>query len=573
MKGDKLSFYEKNNLHLEVDHSDPAATSTNIAVLDYMNRAAELTERTWDEDNAGHERPLREDYIFVTCDNSPQSIWWGIRNRDVQSHLDDPSQRKYGRFRYVIGPFHAESAFLCSRGNLSRQVVTPFICRYRTTEARVNWVLTPHDPTDAKNENIEYILAHYEAAISACRVSLNRDDVSARDVHNYMLERAKKYPTVMAILLDLRMVTIDFMIRDTEKAGDRGDLDLFLSSMRLSLIFFACTNCRKYVRTVCEFLEWYHCASTAEKELFKQYYFCKTTANGRPIWGDRGVEKTMLHIRHFMGRYARPSHDNILEKVINDIPFRQESMRSLRDLLGVEKAKAYTSMPWNDQYRNVGKVYAHIRVACEDWNVWGGGSPVSSGLDIGGAQETRLPDGSYLSNTYLSAKSIGEQRVLDFYETHLVKTRYPVKIPTKEVSLRMLPTSKVIRVADMESLRALRLSTDEKDFNSKKMQDLLSRQKLAEDIEWYRDVYYDVPDDILTSGGKVKQDYRRPMLVKLLCKFRKRYFNDFPEALEGYELQLQQLEWDDLVSSENDRAEELKDDFYALDPTVLAQFG
>jgi hypothetical protein len=569
----KLTFYQRNHIHLQVEHSDPAARDTIVAILDYMNNASNLSNRSWNNEVAGAERPIRDDFVFITCDNSPESIWWGIRNKDIQSHLNNPADRKYKRFRFVVGPFHAEAAFLCSRGRLSRDVVTPFLSLYRKTEPRINWVLSPHDTSDVKNENIEYILAHYTSAISACRASLQKQDVSPVEVHQYMVARAEKYPTVMAILLDLRLITIDFMIRDTEKSGDRGDLDLFLQSMRLSLVFFACTNATKYVRTVCEFLEWYYCASTAEKVLFRKYYFCKMTPNGRPIWGDRAVEKTMLHIRQFMGRYARPNHDNVLEKVVTDIPFRQEAMRNLRDLLGRERDKSYTTKPWNKQVRSVGKVFANIRVACEDWNVWGGGAPKHKGSTQGSAEtHIILPDGKSLSNTYLSAKSIGEKRVLDFYETNLVKTRYPDKISFAEVSLRMLPTTTASRDADLKSLKIIRLSTNEIDFFSGKMENLMSRKRIAEEILWYDDVYYDVPKDFFTATGNLRARYDRKKLVELLCKFRKRYFNDFPGEYDRWQGEIDQLECDDVVSTRAERRNELKDAFYSLHQEVMDQF-
>lgn len=568
----KLTFYERNNIHLDVDHSDPSKIEAVEALLDYLNCATDTSDRSWNDDVAANERPLREDFVFVTCDNSPASIWWTLRNKDIQSNRHTPEERKYKRFRFVVGGYHAEAAFLCSRGRLSKDVVTPFIQRYRTTEARVNWVLQPHDTRDVKNENVEYILAHYAAAAAACQISLQKDDVSAAAVHEYMLARAEKYPAVMALLLDLRLITIDFMIRDSESAGDRGDVDLFLSSMRLALIFFACTNAHKYVRTVCEFLEWFHCASSAEKLIFKKYYFCKITANGRPIWGDRAVETTMLHIRKFMGRYARPEHDKTLDNTVTEIPFRQEGMRDLRDVLGADYSW-FSKQPWNKQFRKLGKVYAHTRIACDDWNVWGEGPPKTCPEALGHEEtDIVLPDGNSLSNTYLSAKLIGEKRVLDFYQMKLVDNRHPVSINNSGVSLKMLPTTRLKREQDLEALKIMRYGTREEDFLTNKMQNIMNKEKLVSDIQWYHQVFHDVPDDFYTPNGNLRSKYDRRKLVALLCKFRRRYYHENPQQLEAHQLEMEQFEWDDVTSTVSDRRDELKDPFYCLDQDVLNGF-
>ena len=83
-----------------------------------------------------------------------------------------------------------------------------------------------------------------------------------------MLQRAEQFPTVMGILLDLRLAEVTMMIRDSEKNGKNGDVDLFVSALHLALPIFTVTHAVKYVRCVTEFLKWWECASDAMKLVF-----------------------------------------------------------------------------------------------------------------------------------------------------------------------------------------------------------------------------------------------------------------------------------------------------------------
>jgi hypothetical protein len=87
-----------------------------------------------------------------------------------------------------------------------------------------------------------------------------------------MIKRAVEVPACMAILLDLRLLEILFMIRDSEKAGTHGDVPLFLTCMRFSLPLYAVTHATNYCHLVCDFLEWHKTASDADSILFEKKF-------------------------------------------------------------------------------------------------------------------------------------------------------------------------------------------------------------------------------------------------------------------------------------------------------------
>ena len=55
-------------------------------------------------------------------------------------------------------------------------------------------------------------------------------------IHEYMLKRSVEIPTIcMAVLLDLTLLLILFMIRDSKKAGAHGVLQMFLRYVALPI--------------------------------------------------------------------------------------------------------------------------------------------------------------------------------------------------------------------------------------------------------------------------------------------------------------------------------------------------
>ena len=237
--------------------------------------------------------------------------------------------------------FHFMMEFLSMRGRFSRSYTSFFARRWRPKEPQLDWIYVIRDPNEALHEWREYLLAHYRAAAEE---SGTTDPVQ---IHEYMLKRSVEIPICMAVLLDLRLLEILFMIRDSEKAGTHGDLQMFLSCLRLSLPLFAVAHATNYIHLVCELLEWFQLASDAERILFENFFFTKISNNGKPIWVDRGVEWTVRHIRAFLGHRVRSkNHDEYVNRVVGEIPFRVRATRDLRYLLESEKHKGYTSCDW-----------------------------------------------------------------------------------------------------------------------------------------------------------------------------------------------------------------------------------
>ena len=73
----------------------------------------------------------------------------------------------------------------------------------------------------------------------------NRAPISAIDVDDHMLERAKDRNLCMVVLMNLRMTEVGNLIKDSETEGRKGNFELFLCGVRLASLLFVTTHAVK----------------------------------------------------------------------------------------------------------------------------------------------------------------------------------------------------------------------------------------------------------------------------------------------------------------------------------------
>jgi len=416
------------------------------------------------------------------------------------------------------------------------------------------------DPKEALQEWRQYLLAHYRSAADACGSS------NPVTIHEHMLQRAVEVPLCMAVLLDLRLLEIAFMIRDSEKVGTNGDVKMFIASMRLSLPLFAVTNAKNYCHIISEFLEWHAVSSEAEKVLFENFYYTKLSPNGKPIWADRGVEWTVRHIRRFLGHRVRPrNHDQVVERVVSEVPFRIRAKSDLRYLLGTENSEEYTTMDWNDQTFQIGAPFLHTRIALDDTNFWGPG-PLQGDLSCSRENGIVLADVGKeysMSSSILGAFDAGMQRAKAYFVQHHVRERYPIHRTEDIVSLRLLPTTHGRRKKDLETSRVVRLSVVPSVLLPLHAE--LPKKKILEELDQLRQFCFpEMPE--------FKDTDARPLLVEEFCRYRKRYFALYPDVYEDLKESLELLDESDRETTQDERRQQIVSSIYSLDEESKAIF-
>lgn len=559
------TFYETNNITLDkVLHEDPGSTKGVTMVADYLEEASKFSEQ-YDIVTTSGELPVRDIFAPATSDGSPLNRFLDIEAKDIRENGD--ADRRYKKAKFFMGGMHYMMEFGSMRGRLVQDVFGWFGSRWRSTEPQLNWLLCVKDPTDFVLEMPQYLLAHYRGAYNCLKMKLGSDNeatITPVDVHNHMIDRAVEHPICMAVLLDLRLVEIALLIRDSEKSGERGDINLFITTMKFALTLFVVTHATHYAKICCEFLEWWELSSEADKKFFTTYLFTKMSPNGKPIWVDRGVEWTIRHVRMFLGRYARPNHADKMDKIVPEIEFRVGAKRDLRTVLGWHNnMDIYSSIDWNAQVVKLSKVYVETYLGIMETNLWGEGPLESDFADEADSNDNAfVVGGKPISNSFLNAMDIGDHRKVDYYTEWNIRWRNSAKRGEDVVSLKLLPTSALKREEDIDKMRIVRLSVDEDEIEPLVQE--FPKKKILRDLDHLReDLYPEIP--IFNSQAK------RKVLVRALCKWRQKYFEDNPDIYEECIERLTQLETTDSTSTVEMRREQIKHPTYSLDEDVKSE--
>jgi hypothetical protein len=115
-----------------------------------------------------------------------------------------------------------------------------------------------------------------------------RPDATPANVYSYMLSRAKESPQDMRLLKVSLDMEVSLLFRKAER---RNNIELYFSSMRLSLPTLAVSNAKNYVHIFTELLKYWTTCSKSEKSLIAQYGFVLETSNGVFVGIDYGFEK------------------------------------------------------------------------------------------------------------------------------------------------------------------------------------------------------------------------------------------------------------------------------------------
>lgn len=573
------TYYEKNNIHLDnTMHGDPNSYLVCEKMIKYLEDISGKDTLEYDERTCNGEEPVRFIISPATADGAPAKRYLDFINDDVQSNGEgNYDNRTYKTARIFMSGFHFLMEFLSMRGSLFSDIFSFFGRKWRESDPSFNWIHVIRDPKDALNEFPQYLLAQYrsaaESAASVLGIPLN--DITPAQVDDYMVDRAVEVPMVMACLFDMRLLEIALMIRDAEKIGKHGDVQLFLSTLRLSLALFTITHAINYCHMVAEFLEWWELSSEAEKILFENFYYTNISPNNKPVWVDKGVEWTVRHIRSFMGHRVRPAnHDSFVERLVSDIPFRIKAKRDLRYILGSEDRKDYTTEDWNDQTMLLDTPFVTTRIALDDTNFWGPGclkgelhcesNDDENCIFYEASRDEKLQE-SPVSSSILNGFEIGINRSINYFKQHHIINQHQKKRSEAEVSLKQLPTNAAMRKDDLNRMKIIRLSTNPKDIEP--LSRYYQKNRIIETLSCMRDeLYPDIPDNDTLKA------FKRRDLVVILCEQRKKYFDEFPEVLQRKTEELNEVDEADSRTTKATRKEHIKGRLYQLDKEIKRDY-
>lgn len=586
----KKTLYEINKLKLDIPWvRDLNCNTTTILLQKYSVQLLDKVLAHWrkrrqesdsemdvdtdsDEDDDDDEtlyrrgvRPIMMDYgIGSGQDGAPSFAFYKQK---------DESPLKFANFNIYNGPMHTLMKFLQkAKGRVvaethARNLISP----WRKSDKAQDFILTPSDPTQSLQEftqvNVALILGASRAAAAA--VAPGTGEISPVDCVDFIISRARQEPLVLIILLDMRLMGILGMMRDSKRKGPRKDLkcnpDLYRSACRLSLLLFANTHSYKYIRILWETLIDWDCSSELDKEIYDALVFCQETVNGKMVWHDENVEWIMKDVRSWLGKHVQANMESVLTNLVlqladlkkartADVPTSaivsettSENAPQLKELAGT---KAFVStMVWQDTH-----------------NIWGPG-PIkySNGNESKGYKGNKFYDitgENELNWGILRFRPEGIDRNRRYgNEYYFVGERNQVTRPNKKVNLRSIPVL-------AKSIRKQK-ELDEIFFRS------MDPEELSSD-EYSKD---DLLDQVRKENNLLPDDAKLPLPAKKLKKFIHAVcLVSIREKAGALKLDLSPAQTERVEHSksakltEQEVETELQSDFYRLSATVRAKY-
>jgi hypothetical protein len=431
------TMYNLGHQKVEIDLPLRADLNKKETVQGIVNGALDLRERSLSaEDNDDttihtNERPVMEDLgISIAGDGYPSYTFLTLRAANPDG---------YKNIHNFIGGFHWDLNMKQRHGlRFGDSHLKYFLHPFRDTDKKKDWYLSPGDPGQTSLEQPEMTDAHYVMAMRGLSKVKHGQPMSAVDVDDWMLERAQEHDLCMTVLMDLRFAEIGYMIRDSEREGKRGNLQLFRIGAKLSLLLFARTHATKYVRIAVEYWIWWRCCSEADKILYEAFFFTKLTVNGTPIWVDRFVEWMNKDVREYLGKYAKPNQELLLQRAALLLKDRKRDRSELNRLFSHNKKKTKES----DNKLAISVIFCHQMDLIDKLNLWSDGAvKVGKGECFEVPQLFTDPSGENELNTEsLFDVSSAEEAIKAYFEhSSLSGEVHQVTRSEKDVSLRMTP--------------------------------------------------------------------------------------------------------------------------------------
>jgi hypothetical protein len=226
------------------------------------------------------------------------------------------------------------------------------------------------------------------------------------------------------------------MIHDSERENDP---ELYRAGARLALLLYAKTHSTKYVRLGVSFWVYWSCASNADKILYDAFYFTKKTANGKFIWVDRFEEWFNLDVRSYLGKYAKPNQELLLQRTAL---MTKDRRRWKATAAAKRRGDKKSSQDHFDKILAVSPIFCHQMVLIDQWNLWGTGPVlVGSGENLEEPKGFCDPSGkNFLYPNILFDISSAKDTLMAYVEhNHLKEDPNRVHHSEKDVSLRMTP--------------------------------------------------------------------------------------------------------------------------------------
>ena len=559
--------YDLNNALLEPLHENLGENVTQYKLMKYV---LDFSKNQVDEfNNEEHppnvDRPVAEDFVCFGCDGQPAAA---CHIAQAQSAIDGDGDLPPHLF-VSPGGFHTVMKILNANGELFEDVLRDFVSAWRNTIDKQNWFLWPTDPRQRKMEQPILALAHNVVAAVNLSESRGGADVSAVEVYEFMLERAKEYPICMLVLLEQRLAAIAKMMENASRIGERGSVELFLTAVKFAMRVFAMTHKTDYMRLTCNILLWWHCASDLQKKLYSSFIFTQLTSKGTSVFHDLFVELSVKDIRQRLGKVYTKGLELNMEHACASIPDEPAAKTESRQLRNTH-ASSDSSPSAYCSYVNSDFISAYDKVKGMD--LWSPGKAPILGRDgsnnvYAKKDALEIPGrkrGNLHASILYSITGEGDERTRKYFHEFYMKVNNRVERPEKEeeggVSLAKMSTT----VKKLEADKTKRILRE----TSTKAAEIKDNIKIAD----ITDMYNKLLSTSSEHGVKIpplKRSMTHIEYATALAKQRKAVFNKKRNMKEDITNRIEAEFKEKELSREEDRVSTLKDQLFTFPQSIL----
>ena len=504
--------------------------------------------------------------------------------------------RKFGTFRPFAAGFHWMLEGMRLRGNALDDFTRFFISQYRPTEAMQKAIMSPRDPRQAEEEMPFYLGAFYRTAAIGCAQKKktsgsdsDSDDssiesggeevsVSPKEVHEHMLERAKEYPFVLAVLQDLRFLEIIVLLQCTEKTGSA---ELYIAAIRLMVPFLMTCNAPNYIRIAMETLSWWETASDAERVLFEACVLTARTAKDQPAFLDRLQEMTNTFYRCVTGKTMTPGTEKKMEKTCLNMADNQRVKKQAEEFRNQRKREHKSKYTAKESLRHT-MIFVRLCCTIGKMNLFGEAPPF---LDLKGEVEAsadclEIPiTGEAVASAVLDAYDIGLSRGNDYADKFVLSgptIERPVSGEDGVPIGYLLKKAKALK-AEMDSIINLRTSVKYTEID--KAATSVGRNaggpklKLVKEIKKIRASWRSMPRTYknLVTETLGNNDATVSDLVDCPVLIRTDFFRKHERIKKEWKDEIEAKVRERSLTSKDEREDILEAQIYSLAPEVIAR--
>lgn len=569
----KKNRYDQNNSKLEVQKIDLSAKDSVDAIMQQSvsfakNQCAEW-ERTKHKYPADAEEPLASTIIGLGCDGQPAAQAQRIVFDEYEAFGKDSA---YPDHLFISpGGFHMVLKLLNVNGEIFEDILREIVGAWRNSTDKVNFYLWPNDPNQRKLEEKWFQLASNHVAIQHLKKTKG-GKVTAVEVNDFMLERARQYPLCALFLLENRVSRIVKLMINSERMGDQtGCVKHFFAAMRLAMPLFAVTHKTDYMMLCTELLIWYDCASDAERLIYGRFIFTRLTANGKSCFHDLFVELSVMDTRKVCGRVSVKGLETKLNHAAATIPAnsgRDSSAQILRGNAGGTSRHRTCVNLSNDPmhcplYRVMDKLV--------EMRIWSDEPPRikrkgrGEHYDSCDGEVLTVPGGE-LDASILASHKIGVERTKQ-YGIHYCIDSYGNSSRTQaEVDLSKLDTTVDSIKQSMDREMILGRSVKAAEFGPKWCTIALMKKE----IESHRQVLQEMGEEDI-KAPPLPAGTSKPDVVSALIKYRKKIFKKHSEVKQDIEARITAKFDKARQTTKKSRVEILKSTLFSLSDSVRSR--